>query len=49
MVIPEDDPSEPCLESETVQMLRKVAEHAKQGDKQWIQQKGTVYELVEAQ
>ena len=46
MVIPPDDPSEPCYEAETVQLLREVAEHAEQGDRQWIQAHGTVYELV---
>ncbi len=28
MVIPADDPSEPCYEAETVQRLREVEEHA---------------------
>jgi hypothetical protein len=46
MVIPPDDLSEPCYEAETVQMLREVAEHAKRGDREWIQQHGVVYELV---
>jgi len=46
MVIPPDDPSEPCYEAETVQLLREVAEHAEQGDRNWIQEHGTVYELV---
>jgi hypothetical protein len=48
MVIPPDDPSEPCLEAETVQMLREIAEHAAHGDRQWIQQKGKVYELIDS-
>ena len=30
MVIPEDDPSELCYESETVQLLREVRERAEQ-------------------
>jgi hypothetical protein len=42
-----DDPSEPCLEAETVNMLREIAEHAEHGDRQWIQQKGKVYELID--
>jgi hypothetical protein len=46
VVIPPDDPSEPCYEAETVQLLRNVAEHATQGDREWIGQHGTVYELV---
>lgn len=46
MVIPPDDPTEPCYEAETVQLLREVAEHAASGDREWIQQRGAVYELV---
>jgi hypothetical protein len=48
MVIPPDDPSEPRYEAETVQLLREVAEHAANGDRRWIQQHGTVYELVDS-
>ena len=48
MVIPEDDPSEPCYESETVQLLREVSEHAQRGDLDWLKQHGKVYELIEA-
>jgi hypothetical protein len=47
MVIPLDEPSEPCIEAETVQMLRDIAEHAEHGDRQWIQQKGKVYEIID--
>ncbi len=47
-VVPPDDPSEPCYEAETVQLLREVAEHATQGDLSWLKSRGTVYELVEA-
>ena len=46
MVIPPDDPSEPCYESETVQLVREVAEHAERGDTAWLEQQGQVYELV---
>jgi hypothetical protein len=48
MVIPVDDPSEPCYESETVQLLREVKEHAEQGDLSWLVKKGKVYAAVEA-
>ena len=48
MVIPIDDPSEPCYESETVQLLREVKEHADCGDIAWLRQKGKVYVAVEA-
>jgi hypothetical protein len=46
MVVPPDDPSEPCYEAETVQLIREVAERARQGDRPWLQQQGKVYELV---
>ena len=46
MVIPPDDPSEPCYEAETVEFLRAVADHAERDDKPWLQQRGKVYELI---
>jgi hypothetical protein len=48
LVIPPDDPSEPCLESETVNLLREVKEHAEKQDLQWLQQHGKVYLALEA-
>jgi len=48
MVIPVDDPSEPCYEPETIQLLREVREHAEQGDVAWLAAHGKVYEAVEA-
>jgi hypothetical protein len=48
MVIPIDDPSEPCYEAETVQLLREVEDHARQGDLHWLKQHGKVYEAVDA-
>jgi hypothetical protein len=48
MVVPPDDPSEPCYESETVEFLRQVEARAEQGDVAWLRQVGQVYELVEA-
>ena len=46
MVIPPDDPSEPCYESETVQLVREVTEHAERGDTAWLERHGQVYELI---
>ena len=46
-VIPPDDPTEPCLEAETVTLLKDVAEHAEQGDRRWLAQHGKVYELAD--
>ena len=48
MVIPVDDPSEPCYEAETVQLLREIKERAERGDVAWLRQKGKVYAAVEA-
>lgn len=47
-VIPVDDPSEPCYEAETVQLLRKVEERARHGDVEWLKRHGKVYEAVGA-
>ncbi len=48
VVIPVDDPSEPCYESETVQLLREIHEYAERGDVEWLRQKGKVYVAVGA-
>jgi hypothetical protein len=48
MVIPIDDPSEPCYESEAVQFLKEVKERAERGDVSWLSRKGKVYAAVEA-
>lgn len=48
MVVPVDDPGEPCYESETVQLLREIEEHAKRGDVDWLTGKGKVYAAIEA-
>ena len=48
MVIPPDDPSEPCYESETVEFLREVKQRAEQGDVDWLSRRGKVYTAVGA-
>lgn len=48
MVVPLDDPSEPCYEAETVQFLREVQEHAERDDLPWLTQHGKVYTAVGA-
>jgi hypothetical protein len=48
MVIPVDDPSEPCYESGTIQFLREVKERAERGDVAWLSQRGKVYAAVGA-
>jgi hypothetical protein len=47
LVIPADDVSEPCYESETVQLLREIREHAERGDVVWLRGKGKVYAATE--
>ncbi|MEK7269547.1 MAG: hypothetical protein AAB215_01245 [Planctomycetota bacterium] len=46
-VIPEDDPAEPCYESETVRLLREVEERAGRGDLEWLRRHGKVYQAME--
>jgi hypothetical protein len=48
MVIPVDDPTEPCYESETISLLREIKERADLGDLAWLQQHGKVYAAVGA-
>jgi hypothetical protein len=43
LVIPTDDPGEPCLESETAQLLREIKEHADKEDLDWLTKRGKVY------
>jgi hypothetical protein len=47
-VIPDADPSEQCYESETVELLREVESHARQGDIEWLKQRGKVYTSLDA-
>ncbi|MEX2027390.1 MAG: hypothetical protein WEH44_08815 [Pirellulaceae bacterium] len=47
LVIPKDDPAEPCYESETVKLLREVKERAARGDVTWLKQHGKVYAAVD--
>jgi hypothetical protein len=46
MVVPVDDPSEPCFESETVQLLREIKEHAERGNVARLTNNGKVYAAV---
>ena len=48
MVVPADDPSEPCYESETIQLLREIKDHAEREDVAWLTKKGKVYAAVDA-
>jgi hypothetical protein len=48
LVLPPDDPTEPCYEAEAVQLLRQVKEQAERGDVDWLRRHGKVYEAVDA-
>ena len=48
LVIPPDDPGEPCYEAETVQLLKEVKERADAGDVEWLRRHGRVYAAVDA-
>lgn len=45
-VIPDEDPSEPCLTPETVRYLEQVADWAEADNLEALQQAGTVYMLM---
>lgn len=46
MVVPTDDPSEPCYEPKTVKFLKEVREKAEIGDLFWLKRHGKVYEAL---
>lgn len=48
VVIPVDDPSGLCYESEAVQFLREIKEYAERGDVAWLTKRGKVYAAVGA-
>ncbi len=48
MVIPPDDPSEPCYEAEAVKFLREVKDRAERNDLSWLTAHGKVYAAVGA-
>ena len=48
MVVPADDPREPCYESATIQLLREIKEHAEREDVAWLTKRGKVYAAVDA-
>jgi hypothetical protein len=47
MVVPTEDPSEPCLESETVEYLRELKSRAEAGEVEWLKTQGKVYEALD--
>lgn len=47
MVVPPDDPGEPCYEAQTVQLLRHVREAAERGDEEWLRRQAKVYVVAD--
>lgn len=47
LVYPVDDPSEPCYEPETVNLLRDVKHHVEAGDLEWLKGVGKVYAAID--
>ena len=48
VVYPEDAPTEPCLEPETVRRLDEIARRAKAGDLTYLKTVGRVFQAVES-
>ncbi|TWU30103.1 hypothetical protein [Bythopirellula polymerisocia] len=48
MVVPSEDRSEPCYESETVSFLKEVKERAERQEMDWLLKNGKVYAAVGA-
>lgn len=48
VVFPEDDPSEACLEPDTLRRLDEIARRAEQGDVKFLRTVGRVFETIES-
>lgn len=46
VVYPEDDPSEACLEPQTIRWLDEIARRAEQGDLEYLRSVGRVFQTV---
>jgi len=46
VVYPIDDPSEPCLEPQTLRWLDEIAQRAQAGDLDYLRTVGRVFEVV---
>ena len=46
VVYPADDPSEPCLEPATLRWLDEIAQKAEQGDVEYLQRSGRVFQAL---
>jgi hypothetical protein len=47
-VIPDSEPSEPCYEPQTIELLREIEHRARIGDVEWLKQRGKVYAALGA-
>jgi hypothetical protein len=46
VVFPDDDPSEPCLEPQTVRWLDEVARKAEEGNVEYLRSVGRLFQAV---
>lgn len=46
VIYPADDPSEPCLEPDTLRWLDEIAQKAEQGDVEYLHRAGRVFQAV---
>jgi hypothetical protein len=46
VIYPQDDPSEPCLEPAAIRWLDEIARRAEQGDVEYLQRVGRVFQAV---
>jgi hypothetical protein len=46
VIYPAEDPSEPCLEPDTIRRLDEIARRAEQGDLAYLRKVGRVFEAV---
>jgi hypothetical protein len=49
MVVPDEDPSEPCYEAETIAYLKQIEDRANAGEVDWLKTQGRVYESLDVQ
>jgi hypothetical protein len=49
MVVPDEDPSEPCYEAETIARLKQIEDRARAGEVDWLKTQGRVYESLDVQ
>lgn len=48
MIIPPDDPGEPCYTADAVKLLQEVKDRAERDELDWLQRHGKVYTAIGA-